>query len=83
MTERTWIEECQVVADAFNDGKCITKLTAEDIFTLDKKELYFLPYLFEVAQGGHDALIGLLITDEFYAKLFYKKIEEKLSNEIR
>lgn len=82
-TRTTWIEECQIVADAWNAGKCETKLTAEDIFSLDPKELWFLPYLFAVAKGGHDNLVDLLISDPFYAKLFYFKIEEvKKRNEL-
>ncbi len=75
---KTWKDACQCIADAYNSGKGEVELTWEDIFKLHPTgELYWLPYLHEIAEQGTDMLIGLLLTDKFYAKLFVKKIEAK------
>ena len=78
---KTYGEVCQDIADVFNQGKCEVKFTGDDIFTLHPDgELYFLPYLQEVAEQGVEMLDGLLLTDPFFAKMFVFKIEEKKRN---
>jgi len=77
----TWGDACQCIADVWNGGKCEVKLTAQDIWELHPTgELYWLPYLYEVAKEGTEMLEGLLVTDELYAKLFVKKIESKVGD---
>lgn len=78
----TYKEACETIANAFNgDGRCDTKLTWEDIWSLDDslaiKGLHWFNYLYDIAKQGPDMLTGLLITDEFYAKLFCKKLKQK------
>jgi hypothetical protein len=77
-TDMTYNDACQVIADTWNETDSETKFTGKEIFELHPDgELFWLSYLYEVAKNGKDALIGLLLSDDFYAQLFCMGVERK------
>jgi hypothetical protein len=78
----TYGDMCQVISDEWNklveaspNKDSLSKSTSKKIFELDPHgELFWLPYLYEVAKKGH--LGGLLLTDEYYAMLFIRKFRQ-------
>ena len=69
-------EMCQVIADDWNkEGK--DQITGEEVWdALSKTEFPALwgSMMYEAAKNGH--LIGLLLTDNTCARIFYRMVEE-------
>lgn len=71
---------CDKIAESWNAiDKSGQPLTGQDVFNLHPKgELFWIPYCYDCACEGQ--LDGLLLYDNFYAKLFCLGLEKKYKN---
>lgn len=88
MTEpKTYLEICNIIAEHWNKTKaCKRPITGMDVWglTAKGKEFSGFPalYLGELYYAcERDDLIGLLLTDQFFAKVFLENFVEASPNE--
>ena len=74
----TYEEACRFIADEWNKTNTGRKASWEDIWNIKEFKIFPALYINELYEKSKIDLMGLLLTDQFYAKVFLREFVDEL-----